>query len=43
MKKSSTLLSVTLLTALMTGTAQADKAKPIKLFNGKDLSGWEFF
>lgn len=37
------LLSVLCLYFTLAGLATADDAKEVKLFNGKDLSGWEHF
>lgn len=45
MRCHTTLLAVVTLSVLMSNTVRADEpaGKPTKLFNGKDLSGWEHF
>ena len=38
-----TLLALALLAYCLPGSGQADEQKTVKLFNGKNLKGWEYF
>jgi hypothetical protein len=42
MRRSRLLLGVSLLLAVVSSAARADQQETVKLFNGKDLSGWTY-